>query len=305
MPRSAYAATRAQLIDWLCDRLMSGWTLQQLARLPETPAWDTLMCWQRADPALKARFADARAYGRGVRFQARHADRFCYPSADALALVERVRAGERLTDLVNAGRPDRAALNAWKRISPDFAERLAAATRASRALRRVRRGDGPPYDEATGDAIVIRVRHGETLRQVCRDPAMPPFTVVSRWRRRHPDFDAALKAHKAYAFRAQMAARAGPTPALIETMGGRIAEGASLAQLCASPDMPHLQTLMKWRRERPDVAAVIEDACDFRDWLLADRAEHLHDTAKTPADLREAAALNRRRASLGGRGRKG
>jgi hypothetical protein len=178
-----------------------------------------------------------------------------------------VRAGERLSDLVDAGRPDRAALNAWKRLSPDFARSLAEATQVSRALRRLSRGDGPPYDEATGDAIAIRVRHGETLRQVCRDPAMPAFTVVSRWRRARPDFDASLKAHKAAAFRAQMAARAGPTPALTREIGRRIADGASLQDLCASPDMPHLQTLLKWRRDRPDFAAVIEDACGFRDWL--------------------------------------
>src|SRR5436190_24336734 len=98
MPRSRYAATRPQLVGWRCDRLMSGWTLQQLARRPETPAWDTLMRWQRAGPALKARFAGARAQGRGVLFQARHADRFVFPSADAQALIERVRAGERLSD---------------------------------------------------------------------------------------------------------------------------------------------------------------------------------------------------------------
>ena len=177
MPRSACTATRAQLIDWICERLTSGWTLQQVASLPHTPAWDTLMRWQRADPALKARFANARAGGLGVRFQARHADRFCYPSADAQALVERVRAGERLTDLVAAGHPDRPTLNA------------------------------------------------------------------------------------------QMAARAGPTPALMEEIGARIAGGATLGQVAASPDMPHCLTLAKWRRERPDFAAVIEDACDFRDWI--------------------------------------
>src|SRR4051812_28139865 len=136
--RSRYTATRAQLIDSLCERMMAGWTLQQLARLPETPHWQTLMDWQRADPTLKARFAAARAYGQGVRFQARHADRFCFPSADALALVERVRGGARLRDLVDARQPDRQALNAWKRINPDFAQQLAAAIRVSCALRRNR-----------------------------------------------------------------------------------------------------------------------------------------------------------------------
>jgi hypothetical protein len=304
MPRSQYAATRPQLIDWLCERLTSGETLQQLAHRPETPAWDTLMRWQREDPALKTRFANARAHGRGVRFQARHADRFGFPSADALALIERVRAGERLSDLVDAGRPGRAALNAWKRINPEFAAQLAAATQASRVLRRRLRGDGPPYDEATADAIMLRVRYGETLRQVCRDPVMPAFTVVGRWRRRHPDFDAALKAHKADAFRAQMAARAGPTPGQMKEMGVRIAAGASLAELCASPDMPCRHTLLRWRRERPELAEVIDDACDFRDWLLADHAEHLLDTGTTPEARREAAALNHRRAVLGGRGRR-
>ena len=47
------------------------------------------MRWQRADPLLKARIANARLYGRGIRFEQRHANRFCYPSADALNLIER------------------------------------------------------------------------------------------------------------------------------------------------------------------------------------------------------------------------
>lgn len=276
MPRSAYAATRDQLIDWICERLESGWTLQQVAATPQAPHWDTLMTWQRADADLKARFARARAAGQGVRDQARPADRPGYSRVRAVALIARVRGGARLTDLVNAGRPNRQTLNAWKRLSPQFAERLAAAAHASRALRRWRRGDGPTYDEDTGDAIVIRVRRGETLRQVCRDPALPAFTVIKRWRRRHPEFDSSLRFHKAGAFRAQMAARAGPTPELTLEIACRIADGASLAKVGASPDMPCRHTLARWRRERPDFAAVIDDARDFGAWLrAADRAARL------------------------------
>ena len=305
MPRSQYAAGRARLIDWICERLEAGETLQQFARRPEAPHWQTLMAWQRADPALKARFARARQWGRGVRFQNRHADRFQFPSAAALALVERVRAGERLSDLVAAGRPDRPTLNAWKRLSPDFARRLAEATHVSRTLRRRLRGDGPPYDEATGDRIVMRIRRGETLRQVCRDPAMPPYTVVRRWRRAHPDFDAALKAHKAHAFRAQMAARAGPTPRLTAEIGRRLAAGASFASLCARPDMPHLTTFNRWRRHHPAFAAEVDAACKFRDDLLADEAFDLRLGVDTPAAWKQAARLESRRASMGGRGRRG
>ena len=304
MPRSAYAADRAQLLDWICDRLASGTTLQQLAEEPQTPHWNTLMRWQRQDPSLKARFAHARAQGHDLRVQARHPSRFRFPRAQAQTLIDRVRAGSRLSDLVDAGCPDRPTLNAWKRLNPDFAARLADAALVSRMRRRLRRGGGPAYDEDTGDAIVIRVRCGETLRQVCRDPALPAYTVVTRWRRRHPEFDSALKLHKAVAFRAQMAARAGPTEALTEEIGRRIADGASLAQLCAAPDMPHLQTFMRWRRDRPAFAAAVEDACDFRDWVLAGDVVHLILTANTDAARARALACKRRVASLGGRGRK-
>ena len=152
------------------------------------------------------------------------------------------------------------------------------------------------------DVDAWRDEYGETLRQVCRDPALPAFTVVTRWRRRHPEFDSALKLHKAVAFRAQMAARAGPTEALTQEIGRRIAEGLSLAQLCAAPDMPHLQTFMRWRRDRPAFAAAVEDACDFRDWVLADRMVHV---LKTDTDRTEFGALKRRAASLGGRGPRG
>src|SRR3954470_5075644 len=116
MPRSRYAATRPQLIDRICDHLTAGYALRQVADLPDTPNWDTLQRWQRADPVLRARFAEARVYGRSAPGRARHANRLCFPSADALALLERVRAGARLTELVDARQPDRAALNAWKRL---------------------------------------------------------------------------------------------------------------------------------------------------------------------------------------------
>ena len=62
------------------------------------------------------------------------------------------------------------------------------------------------------------------------------------------------------------------SPALMEEIGARIAEGASLHSLAKEPGMPSLYALYKWVRDRPDFAAAVAHACDFRDLLLADQA---------------------------------
>ena len=44
------------------------------------------------------------------------------------------------------------------------------------------------YSRELGEAICERLIHGESLRAVCRDPAMPSLATICRWLRADPGF---------------------------------------------------------------------------------------------------------------------
>lgn len=44
------------------------------------------------------------------------------------------------------------------------------------------------YNQATADLICLRMAEGETLRQICRDKALPARSTVYRWLSRNPEF---------------------------------------------------------------------------------------------------------------------
>ena len=50
------------------------------------------------------------------------------------------------------------------------------------------RGAMVRFSETVGDLICGRMAEGETLRQVCRDPAMPSRSTVYRWLSKNPGF---------------------------------------------------------------------------------------------------------------------
>ncbi|WP_293677019.1 hypothetical protein [uncultured Phenylobacterium sp.] len=280
------------LVRSIVERMERGASLRQVSLEPGMPAWFTLMRWQRRDPALKARFAQARAWGRGVRFEGRHQDRFRFDPVRALELVERVRAGEPLRKLARRdGVVERQALNGWKRASPDFGLRLEAAKLAGRAVRARRQAMRPlpwPWDEALSDRIVLRVMRGERLIDVARGPDFPGLHVLRRWRREHPEFDGALKSAIRRGRRVAVSGRGRYTPQMAEQVCARIAAGAALSDIRDDPALPHDNTIRAWTRTRPDFAARLADARDFRAWLVGDEIVDIAATA-TPATVKEAA----------------
>lgn len=50
------------------------------------------------------------------------------------------------------------------------------------------RGPLVRFNETTADLICGRMAEGETLRQICRDPAMPARSTVYRWLSKNPSF---------------------------------------------------------------------------------------------------------------------
>lgn len=126
------------------------------------------------------------------------------------------------------------------------------------------------YTEAVGGAIVRRLRAGETLAAICRDPEMPAPATVHKWAALRPAFaqakaDARLAALRgrrdaaARKLRKTLARLAGdgrgparaPVPysdALGEVICRRIAHGEALIDICRDVDMPSHVTVNAWMR---------------------------------------------------------
>jgi transposase-like protein len=205
----------------------------------------------------------------------------------ALELVERMRAGEPLRKLARRhGVVERQALNGWKRASPDFALRLEAAKLAGRAARARRLRPLPwPWDEALSDRMVLRVMRGERLIDVARGPDFPCLHVLRRWRRQHPDFDAALK--NAIRRGRRAASRGRYTPEMAGQVCEAIAAGAALSDIRDDPRLPHDSTIRAWTRTRPDFAARLDGAREFRQWMIEDQIAGIA-AAATPATVKAA-----------------
>jgi hypothetical protein len=98
-----------------------------------------------------------------------------------------VASGESLGVICAEARmPHRATVARWAAEKPRFAADLLAARTAGGRLARSRQLSS--YDPATAHEICERLCEGESLVDVCRDPAMPSFGTVYRWRRSFADF---------------------------------------------------------------------------------------------------------------------
>lgn len=292
------AYPRAQMqARWLA-RVEAGWTADVLAREPGAPGRSTVKRWAQEDPdGFGARLAEAQAAGRAVRRQARRPS-WPYGEARAAALLVAVRRGGRLAELLRdpAG-PDRASLRAWMRERPDFAAALEDAKRFAREERPL-----PwPWDEALADQILLRVMRGEPLARVLADPALPGPRALWRWRRRHRDFDGALRSALRAGARVRGARPTACSPELIDRVAAHVAAGGSLAGAARLPGMPHPVTLNVWYARRPAFRHAVETARRIRDEALMEEALATAMTCGplgVPAARARIADLNRRLGQL-------
>lgn len=107
-------------------------------------------------------------------------------------IARRVAAGESVEAIcAEPGMPHRATLARWTKTRPKLAELLRRA-KAS-AGRGARSAQLSTYDPVAADEICERIAEGETLSAICRDPMMPGYSSVQRWRRTFGDFDKAFR----------------------------------------------------------------------------------------------------------------
>jgi hypothetical protein len=117
--------------------------------------------------------------------------------AMARAVCRRVAQGEALQAVcAEPGMPHRASLYRWVKAKPRFGEMMRLARQA--AARSGRAAQLSTYCPVAAAEICERMAEGETLAAICRDPLMPAYSTVHRWRRTFAafarDFQAAREA---------------------------------------------------------------------------------------------------------------
>jgi hypothetical protein len=155
------------------------------------------------------------------------------------------------------GWPSRQTVYRWSLDDPDFARRLQAA-------RGWRRGlgvqAGPVFDEALASAFLLRVRRGEAVRQLVREPGLPNRDRLNRWKRERPDFAAELEAAARFSQTLRPPAWARFDEAASDVIVARVASGLSLPRVLADPDLPGETAVRRWRAREPDFDKALRTA---------------------------------------------
>jgi hypothetical protein len=269
MPRKKKPAPHAyspHIRAVVLERLAAGEFLKHFGREPGMPDMSSVNGWMRADPAFAAEVAQARVRGEYRR-------RFMLDEAKAAALLARLRAGERIGDILrDPAMPSQKTYRYWRMNYGAFAEQVhqvnlgKAEMKAERARARFR-----PYDAAIGERIYVRLWKGEKLRSILRsDKAFPSLAVLARWRRENPAFERMLQVAIGGWRRKRPKGRHLLTPELQDRIVEGLARGGSLRSLSLEPGMPCQRTLYAWCRTRPEFAATVATVCEDReDWYLA------------------------------------
>jgi transposase-like protein len=260
---------RAALKARIVARVAAGETVDDICAEAGMPCAGSIQVWRRSDPLFAGELEDARRRGGWMR-------RLAFDEAKAEAFLARVRAGERIRDLLDKpGMPSQRTYTYWRRTQVAFQAELWK-LRGARYARHsgVTHSRYRAFDQAIADKMLVRVVRGENWRRMLEtDPEMPSRVVVYRWRAEQPDWDKAMK----IAFRvgrlagAKARARAQLTAELREEITDRIVLGGSLRSVARSPDMPCAQTLYAWVARWPEFAREVARACEIREVWLNDQ----------------------------------
>jgi len=260
---------RPALKSEIVARVAKGEKVKAICSEPGMPCAGSVQVWRRADASFREALADAQRRGDWLR-------RLAFDEGVAEAFLVRVRAGERIRDLLDKpGMPTQRAYAHWRRTQGSFQAELWR-------LRGVRyaRHSGTThsrwraFDPAVADKMLVRVARGEPWRRMLEiDPSMPSRVVVYRWRSEEPEWERALQIAFDVGRRVRRAAeaRARCSPEVADEIGARIVVGGSLRSVAAEDlRMPCANTLYAWVRRYPDFAREVERACEIREWGLND-----------------------------------
>ncbi|TAJ72881.1 MAG: hypothetical protein EPO51_07025 [Phenylobacterium sp.] len=172
-----------------------------------------------------------------------------------LEILERVAAGETVkAACARPGMPCPKSVDRWGRQDPGFRAALdVAMAKGDYALRLA-------FDPVKAEAVLARLRAGESLRKIELDPAAPSRRTLRYWQSISGAFCAEV--HRLRRMRrAAHGARVGERRRELSMWDARLADrvlyqvgrGVALTQLRAvNPALPSAYTVRKWRRERPD-----------------------------------------------------
>lgn len=287
---------RPALKALIVARVAKGETVAGICDEAGMPCAESVQVWRQVDASFREALGEARRRGDWLR-------RLAFDEGVAEAFLVRVRAGERINDLLDKpGMPTQRAYAHWRRTQGAFQAELWR-------LRGVRyaRHSGTThsrwraFDPAVADAMLVRVARGEPWRRMLEtDPSMPSRVVVYRWRREEPEWERALQIAFDVGRRVRRAAeaRARCSPEIVDEIGSRIVVGDSLRSVAAEdPSMPCARTLYAWVARYPDFAREIERACEIREWGLNDQMVDIaqrNGPFRLAATKREAAPLQLR-----------
>ncbi|MDO9430079.1 MAG: hypothetical protein Q7T84_02135 [Phenylobacterium sp.] len=167
-------------------------------------------------------------------------------------LLTRLAAGEPIMAVcAEPGVPSYASVYAWAKVEPGFAAELVLARRKGAFIR------GGAFDEAKGQAVLTRLRAGEPITQILRDPATPSRRVYAYWRATQAPF--AEEVYRLNQVRAAARAQRGRDRrrhfdlALADAIVVRVSRGQPLqALLNTAAGLPCRGVVARWRRMQPE-----------------------------------------------------
>jgi len=149
----------------------------------------------------------------------------------------------------------------WMRAEPAFAAEVAQARLRGEFRRRFM------FDEAKAAAFLARVRAGEWIGHVLRDPAMPSLATYRYWLAQYAPFAEAMHALRQTRAAERSAWARGRFRAYDAAIGERIYvrlwKGEKLRAILRSDKaFPSLAVLERWRREQPEFDRMLRVAID-------------------------------------------
>lgn len=158
--------------------------------------------------------------------------------------------------------PDVKSVSNWARADPAFAEQLAEARLRGRNLR------ASHYDEAVAAAILVRLRTGEPISAVLRDPAMPGRRVFRYWTMTQAPFGEEVGRLKQIHETERQAVRWRRYRAVYDrdwdeptadAIYLRVRRGEAIPAVLADLKLSR-RAFRRWRREQPDLDLIMRTA---------------------------------------------